>query len=568
MPSQHRLTMGNRTVHRSWSPPVLAIMLLLFACFPSACTSSTRPGQSGLSSAPTVPPPTRDQTGTGTVTVTGMAVPDVWAALSFRRDGVVESILVEEGQRVTTGQVLIRLNTDNLKLAVAQAEATLATAQAELAQLKAPTKQVAQTGAALATAQAKLAQLKAPTRQVAQTEAALATAQARLAQLKAPPRQEDIAVAQAVVDQAKANLVASQARLATTEAAGAAAEADLDASRADLTGFEAALSAVQAGANQFELDLATLEIERAKNELWAAQLTRDAVAGDPSTPEYRVKVAQATTGSADVAVRIAELEYEQLSAAPNADEVAKAQADVSAAKASVTGAEARLTQAQARLDEMHAEVDASQASLEQAQAELAYLLAGPTLEEIAVAEAGVKEAEVAYLLAGPTLEEIAVAEAEVKEAEVAYLLAGPTSEEIAVAEAEVKEAEGGLAIAQAGLRQAELLAPFSGTVIELFVREGESVSANQPVVVLADLSRSHVESTNLDELDVTKIEIGDPAEVTFDALPGQRLSGWVSYIGLRGTATEEGTLYKVIIQLHEQMPEIRWGILARVEVCP
>ena len=159
-------------------------------------------------------------------------------------------------------------------------------------------------------------------------------------------------------------------------------------------------------------------------------------------------------------------------------------------------------------------------------------------------------------------------EAEIKEAELAYLLSGPTPEEIAVAEAEIKEAKVGLAIAQAGLRQAELVAPFSGTVTEMRLGEGESVSQNQPVVILADLSRLHVESTELDELDVTRIEIGDRAQVTFDALAGSSLSGQVSHIGLRGMGTEYGTLYKVIVQLNEQIPGIRWGMLAQVEIRP
>jgi len=507
---------------------MFVLFLVLWACLPAGCTSLTSPTPGNLSSTPTATLLVAELTEARAVIVTGMAVPDVWAGLSFRRNGVVESILVEEGQQVAAGQVIIHLQDDDLKLAVAQAEAALATAQARLAQLKAPPRReeiaLAQAGAAVATAQARLALLKAPPRQeeiaAAQAEAAVATAQARLAQLKAPPGQEEIAVAQAIVDQAQANLEASRARLANAEDAVGAAEADLNASRAALTGFEAALNIARASVDQRELQLAQLEIERARNDLWKAYLERDAIAGRPGTPKYLVDVALAAVSNAEATVRSAELEYEQLNTAPNADEIARAQADVSEAQASVAGAEARLAQTQDELDEISAQVDANQASLEQSQAELAVLLSGPTPEEIAVVEAEIKEAQV------------------------------------------------GLAIAQASLRQAELAAPFSGTVTEMLVREGESVTQNQQVILLTDLRRLHVESTELDELDITRIEIGAQAEMTFDALPGARLSGQVSHIGLRGASTEEGTRYKVIVQLNEQIPGIRWGMLAQVEIRP
>jgi len=512
---------------------MFVLFLALWACLPAGCTSSTSPTPGDLSSTPTMTAEADTPTATPLVAepsearaviVTGIAAPDVWVGLSFSRNGVVESILVEEGQQVTAGQVLIRLQDDDLKLAITQAEAAVATAQARLAQLKASPR-----GEEIALAQA---------------EAAVATTLARLARLKAPPRQEEIALAQAVVAQAEANLEASRSRLANAEDAVDVAEANLNASRAALTGFEAALNIARASVDQRELQLAQLEIERARNALWIAYLERDAIAGRSGTPKYLVDVALATVSNAEATVRSAELKYEQLNTAPNADEVARAQADVSEAKASVAGAEARLAQAQAELDEVGAQVDASQASLEQAQAELAVLLSGPTPEEIAVVEAEIKEAELAYLLSGPTPEDIAVIEAEIKEAQVA------------------------LAIAQAGLRQAELVAPFSGTVTEMRVGEGESVSQNQPVAVLADLSQLHVESTELDELDVTRIGIGDRAEVAFDALPESSLSGQVSHIGLRGTSTEYGTLYEVIVQLNEQIPGIRWGMLAQVEIRP
>src|SRR5690606_37155507 len=47
------------------------------------------------------------------------------ATVNAKTGGVIEAILVEEGERVQAGQVLARLETDRLKLEVARARATL-----------------------------------------------------------------------------------------------------------------------------------------------------------------------------------------------------------------------------------------------------------------------------------------------------------------------------------------------------------------------------------------------------------------------------------------------------------
>ncbi len=56
------------------------------------------------------------------VAATGMVVPETWAALSPRIQGVVDEVLVKEGEQVTAGQVLVRLDGQ----AAAQASLTAA----------------------------------------------------------------------------------------------------------------------------------------------------------------------------------------------------------------------------------------------------------------------------------------------------------------------------------------------------------------------------------------------------------------------------------------------------------
>ena len=95
-----------------------------------------------------------------TVDATGNLAPHAEVSLAFSSSGRVAEVFVEEGQVVKAGQPLARLETDDLELQVAQAEATLAAAEAQLAQLLAPP-QPQQVAAQEANLQAMQAQVSA-----------------------------------------------------------------------------------------------------------------------------------------------------------------------------------------------------------------------------------------------------------------------------------------------------------------------------------------------------------------------------------------------------------------------
>ena len=70
------------------------------------------------------------------------------------------------------------------------------------------------------------------------------------------------------------------------------------------------------------------------------------------------------------------------------------------------------------------------------------------------------------------------------------------------------------------IRQSRLVAPFDGIIVDIYINSGELVSPGAPVLLLADLSTLQVKTTDLNEVDVALIQIGDVVEVSFDALPG------------------------------------------------
>lgn len=142
---------------------------------------------------------------------------------------------------------------------------------------------------------------------------------------------------------------------------------------------------------------------------------------------------------------------------------------------------------------------------------------------------------------------------------------GPDPEILEKAEARVAAAQAHVKAAEAGLSLLVLEAPFAGTVSDVYPQEKEWVAPGQPLVVLADLQTLRVETTDLNEIDAARIEIGDFATTTFDALPDIVVDGQVIYIASK-SEQGSGVNYKVIIELNEIPEKVRWGMTAFVDI--
>lgn len=155
---------------------------------------------------------------------------------------------------------------------------------------------------------------------------------------------------------------------------------------------------------------------------------------------------------------------------------------------------------------------------------------------------------------------LAVAQATYDDAirEVERLKDGADPNDIAAAQANIRAVE-------SVINQKYLIAPFAGTIIEVYAQTGESVSPGVPVILLADLTTLVVQTTDLSEIDVAKISIGDPVKVTFDALADTQIAGKISEIAFMNAAGS-GVYYTVTIKLDENPPALRWGMSAFVEI--
>lgn len=354
----------------------------------------------GVARPEATPPPAEDIE--RVVSATGVVVPARWATLGFQMSGRVERVMVEPGDQVEEGELLIELDSADLEYAVSQAQAALATSQATLA----------------------LAEAGARPEEIAALEAQLAAAKAELARLLAGAQPEEIALAQAQLQQANTDLAHAQNRY----------------------------------------------------DRWRW------VGDEPGG------------GGAEEQIR-----YQR---------------------------------------------DAAAAANAAAQAQLDLVMAGPSREEIAGAQARVDQAQ----------------------AQLDLLRTGARPEEIAVAQAQVAQAKAALAQAQSALEKAELRASFRGTIGEIRVREGEVVNAGVPLLTLGDTGHLRVETTDLNEIDIPLVSVGQEVMITFDALPERAVQGRVIRIAPMASLGEGGTNYTVIIELEDQDPDLRWGMTAFVDI--
>jgi RND family efflux transporter MFP subunit len=138
-------------------------------------------------------------------------------------------------------------------------------------------------------------------------------------------------------------------------------------------------------------------------------------------------------------------------------------------------------------------------------------------------------------------------------------------QDVAVAQARLDNARSALKAAEAKLEDLELKAPFSGTISEVNVRQGEWINAGQAVLVAANLADLQVETTDLNEIDAARVKVGNPVVVTFDALPGVEVNGIVKSIAPKASEGS-GVNYTVIVELDEVPDQLRWGMTAFVDI--
>jgi HlyD family secretion protein len=171
--------------------------------------------------------------------------------------------------------------------------------------------------------------------------------------------------------------------------------------------------------------------------------------------------------------------------------------------------------------------------------------------------------------------------------------AGLTQAQARVAQAKAQQDSAGKHVSQAKamlthytdlLQKTTYPAPFDGVVTNLPVREGETVvigiqnAQGSTLMTIADMSVITSE-VKVDETDIVNVRLGQPAEVTIDAIPKKVFHGKVSEIGdnaivrssgvstsQQATASEEAKDFKVVVTLTDAPQDLRPGLSSTAKI--
>lgn len=508
---------------------LFAITTALASCAfgPNTNTPATQPTAQGP--AATALPPV------GGLRAEARVVPIQSATLSLPVAGVIAELLVDEGQQVEAGQVLVRLDPARSEATVAQATADLARAQAAYKQLHAG-----------ATAE-----------EIAMAEATLRAAQAQLKQVTGSITPADRTAVTADIQRARAHLAALQSGTLATDIQ--AAQAQVAQMQANLQAQRDLLSAAKTNA-QLQVERATSELTRAQanyatalqNWQYAEETNRD-----PITPWLG-----ANSNGEKIPNTLGEAQRQQYYNA-----YVQAEAALRSTETSVKQAE--LAYETARQAEISG-IQVAEQMVASSQAAFEKLRAGATAEELAAARADLASGQAAReRMSGEQragLLEAAQATVDQAEAGLEQLRAGASPNALAVATAEVEHAAAALMLAQVTLAETELRAPFAGTIAAIDVKAGEYAILGTPILQLANLSAWQVETTDLTERTVVRVHEGNQTIIRFDALPDLELNGTVRSIKPLGENQQGDITYTAIIALTEQDPRLRWNMTASVIV--
>jgi multidrug efflux pump subunit AcrA (membrane-fusion protein) len=124
----------------------------------------------------------------------------------------------------------------------------------------------------------------------------------------------------------------------------------------------------------------------------------------------------------------------------------------------------------------------------------------------------------------------------------------------------------------AASQKARVTTPMSGVVIKRGVELGETVTSgvssfNEGTVLftVADLA-SLIIRVNLNEVDIAKVQVGQPVRVTLDAYPQKVFTGKVGFVSPAAELVEKIKVFKIEVALDALGEHFKTGMSANVEI--
>lgn len=176
--------------------------------------------------------------------------------------------------------------------------------------------------------------------------------------------------------------------------------------------------------------------------------------------------------------------------------------------------------------------------------------------ELSEIEANVSQAKAA----------VAKAERDYERTENLYEDNVATKEQLQNAETALEVAQSQLKIATFNLRHSKIIAPSSGTILNVLKEENELVSPGYPVIVFGSTNQSWVLKTNVTDKDLISVSLGDSAIIRFDAYPDEHFSGRLTTIS-KGADPYTNT-YRIEISLEPSSKNLASGFIGNADIFP
>ncbi len=176
-----------------------------------------------------------------------------------------------------------------------------------------------------------------------------------------------------------------------------------------------------------------------------------------------------------------------------------------------------------------------------------------------------------------------ISEAVLEDSEKAYQLAlnkqMSSTRNLAVSRADIARSEAQVAQAQAvldsdeeDLRNSTIVSPMDGIVLSKDVEVGDAVSSilvlgSQATLVmtLGDVSEVYVKG-KVDEADISRVYLSQPARITVESLKGKTFEGKVTKISPMGVEKDNVTTFEVRVSIHNPSGELKANMSANAEV--
>jgi multidrug resistance efflux pump len=195
------------------------------------------------------------------------------------------------------------------------------------------------------------------------------------------------------------------------------------------------------------------------------------------------------------------------------------------------------------------QVAAAQQKVDQLQWNVDWLLSTPNTLEIQQADAAIA---------------VALADQAAARKEVEKLKSGPDPDAMALAKARLANAQAQLAASQTALSDLEVKAPFNGTLTKVNIHMGEWVVPGQPLILLVDLDKLRIETTDLSERDIPAVKMGQKVSIDVKAL-NKNVPGHVVLIAPLADTLGGDVVYKTTIELDSKPDGLRAGMTVDVQ---